>query len=366
MSDYSDLKTQRYEVFDILRGVMCILIFLGHAPGFIMSMDNNITREWNRMFTGGPIVTCWFVMAGFFAYISLSKTKESDLYFFKRKVKRFYPVYIFCFFLSLLSFFVAPAEVVGGVRLREIIITLLLHLTLTQALVPTEASICAYCSTSWYLSCLMLLYLTVVPLYKLIMWLKMKKGNGVWKKYICIAWGSLYFAEMFCIACVYKSPFMYEFPVFRFCEFSGGIVIGAMICDKQNLTIKNNRNYILPVLQIISILAWIVSMYIFHNIGIYGWKHMISESPFIMMVIYTLALSGENKIYEGILSRILMYISEYSLEIFLIHYSVLRFFRMISISSYGLSLIYCAGAFLVSLKLAEIVNKLSKVVKKNG
>ena len=316
-------------------------------------MDIDILREWNRAFTGGPIVTCFFVLSGFLAWLSFEKRGNVSWQFAVDKIRKFYPTYLCCFVISLTALSVDAVGVRGGTSSKDIFNTLLLHLTLMQALVPTDKTICAYCSTSWYLSCLLFLYFLAVPIRKAML-IAINRNEQKKGTYIIIAcWLILFLGEMFVLAYKYKTPFMYEFPLFRICEFWGGMIIGCIYGQEPDNWKKRDHVRL-------SVLVWLISMYVFHNLGVTGWKYMVSETPFCMILIYQLAKKRSDRILKLYLTQILLYISRYSLEIFLLHYSVLRYFKFISIPSFGVALIYCAMSMLITIKLAELVHAICR------
>ena len=349
---------QRYFYLDVLKGILCVLIFLGHAPGFIPCLDNDLVREWNRAFTGGPIVTCWFVMSGFFAWKSLEKRKCTSIEFLLSKLRRFYPTYFVCFLISLIALPIDTLGIIGGGHKHSAIIyviILFLHLTLTQSIVPVNSTINAYCSTSWYLSCLLFLYLMAVVMYKTINAIIQKIGL----KRVFLLWFCMYAIEMLMLSIKYISPLMYELPVFRICEFDGGMLISCLV----RVEISENKKIIHWTKILLTIAIWLLSMYIIHFvIRIYGWKYMVAETPFCMMLIYTLS-----HVQKREKSRYLIpftYLSQYSMEFFLIHYTVLRFFKLLNISSYFVAVIYCMMAVLLALKFSEIVKVLTHYNKR--
>ena len=91
---------------DALRGILCIMIFMGHYyfPEF---SDSQI--DWIRAYSGGNAVTAWFMLSGFTAvYYDKGKIPQGNVIFggtgyFWNRVRKIYPVYIIALLFSLVA-----------------------------------------------------------------------------------------------------------------------------------------------------------------------------------------------------------------------------------------------------------------------
>lgn len=77
---------------------------------------------------------------------------------------------------------------------------------------------------------------------------------------------------------------MYEFPLFRICEFGGGMIIGCIYGQEPDNWKKRDHVRL-------SVLVWLISMYVFHNLGVTGMEiHGFRDA-----ILYDIDLSAGEK-----------------------------------------------------------------------
>ncbi|MBQ9831817.1 MAG: acyltransferase [Methanocorpusculum sp.] len=120
----SELKKERLVVFDFIRVVAILLVVLCHT---LKVEDLPIKLDWMGILGN----SLFFFISGYLIYLNNSKISSiKDIFsFYKKRVIRIYPLYIFailCFFI--VSFFVGDIIVLGNITdysLFEIIISVL-------------------------------------------------------------------------------------------------------------------------------------------------------------------------------------------------------------------------------------------------
>lgn len=110
-----EASIKRYYNIDFLRLVFAAGIVYFHIlHANIMSYTGNIVmyKQLQKLCDGaGYIVECFFIMAGYFLYISIEKSKEKTFVeFVTRKLVRLWPVVAFCCLLEVIFFGAKPVS----------------------------------------------------------------------------------------------------------------------------------------------------------------------------------------------------------------------------------------------------------------
>ena len=251
-------------------------------------------------------------------------------------------------------------------------------MSLTQWLYPTDANIQAYASTGWYVSAVLPLYFISPILKKCID--NFEEKGGIF--YNFILWIILYVMEL-TILSHYFNTALYMTPFFRATEFMGGMLIADFLLQKKYIVTKNSF--------VISIIVWILMLLMTRSFNELGPKQMLTTAPFIMLVIMNIfsistntnhrrdsyrdfTICGDHKAlrFQGFyilvhcLKKLIITISKYSMWVFLLQYTILRYQKKYELQYPAVSgleiIVRLIFWFAVTLILSMIMDKLMNYI----
>ena len=188
-----------------LRSVFLLLIFLSHFS----------YGEVRSLYGGGDCGVCFFfILSGFVLSLGYGKKVEarefSHFHFLGKRLRRLYPVHLFCLLLLTVHHFL-QGETPSGLPLWA-------NVFLVQSWIPDAAFFFSGNSVAWFLSDMLFFYLVFPLAYKLIYRLQVAK---------LLLFSFLVLAAylVFALSLQEESvlPFLYIFPLTRLIDFCIGI-----------------------------------------------------------------------------------------------------------------------------------------------
>lgn len=274
-----------------LRSIATLLIFTFHS---------------GLLFVSPFPVTLFFILSGFFYFITFVDVKD---FTFKRSLKyaynrmlTFYPLYIVTFILSI----VIRQDWFLGKTLKYLLIGIPLDLLMLKSLFAEYTY--QFNGLSWYLSTLMVLYVTIFPFGKYV-----KELNKI--IYVFISVIILLFIQFVLVE--YKIPEnAYSSPLYRVLDFSLGMLIAKLYLLNFRLRMKHSCLFVAFVFFMLYLVDYI-----------YQWCSLCLYNLYFFILILLL-LSNENKITRYFSKDVFLVLAVYSFQFYMFHELVLICFRM--------------------------------------
>lgn len=302
---------------------------------------------------GHLAVTFFFILSGVVSYYSNDKIQNislsSSIKYYKNKIKKFYLVYLLTIILGL----IVNYTVFSRYNLSKKILIILSNVTLTQAFIPNSDYYFSLNGVGWYLSSLVFCYL-VFNMYNYYL----NKINISPIIIIVTLWVIQALISLAIINLSYDTTqwIIYINPIMRSINFLMGMLLAKIFINKRQKNITEDINYskFEIIICVLFVVIYINSVFIPRA---FIWS--VYYSPIIMLIIYIFSFE------KGAISKILgknifVKLSAVSFEFYMIHqliinicWNVIRYNR----------LIIAFSAIIISIILAVLLNKFSKLLK---
>lgn len=346
----------------ILRIIACIMVMIHHMQdpfGIILSLNT----------LGRFSVTVFFCISGFIAgYLAKeinSYTFKDSVEFYKKKITKFYPLYIFMFLFALMIEICSCIIKSNYAKLFNsmFIFKTFAFLSLTQSWIPLRDIYTAFNPLCWFMSSIMFCYFCQP-------WLLYKLSRNSSKTNILLL--ILIGGVLLVLTILTKnnldinSWLMYYCPAIRLLDFIIAMIAG-LIMKKYLYIFDNLETKIVSILEIIAIILCFLQLYT--KIDIIWQRNIL----FIPVVIFTIAILAINK---GILAKIsnnkfVLHFAGLTSTMFLTHQIIYSYIH--SINKYLFHIedksILIISSLIVVITFSEImniiINLLNKKLKKN-
>lgn len=317
-------KTTTLSYISGIKAFMLLVIFLAHAG----VQFNQISQR---------ACDFLFVFSGYLLSYKYFNSYENIkvIPYIKNKLVRFYPLHFIGCIICLISF---KEYNQFYSSLKSGFLSLGLNLTLLQSWYGDPYS---FNSVSWFLSCLIGVYLVAPFVLRL---LKKVKTTKIYVLILIIVWIARFFLE-------YYNGTIYNINIYHFPVFSIFTSIGGMIIYPLSKNIKGN--YIINSILEIGLLAIIVWLAYAHVDDVY----ISIQVLFIWITSFIFVLN--NDIISSIMSaKIWNIISKLQMEFYLIHQIIIRFLVKIELGDRLIFLIILS--FLITYVLSVLYNTFLK------
>ena len=343
--------------YDIFRAVLCLIVFTSHSLSFINYSQLGLLSKVIQCFSGSSAVTSFFVLSGLCTVLFSTDAEAAPIAILRKKIRKLYPTYLLTFLIAFLLGLVAVPQILGGEpsalkRAGMFII----HLLLLQTFVPNTNVIQSYTSTSWYLSCLLVVY--AISPYVIKCFKKFEKSRNRRNIYI--------FAIVFALVAGHWSiELIYmTFPV-RMAEFSVGICTGMLIKERRSV------NHLMCK-QILSVIGLLLS-YVLQRILPLGVLQFVLFPAFpTAIALYYLSFLEPIRLPERgrLCLKALGKIGNYSYEIFLLHYVIQELGNALcaryesGIFNLILLILELVVTYILAVFVREFVSRLRNIMKR--
>lgn len=303
--DWSYLSKYRNSIY----GVSIILIIIFHYFILVQNTDGifaTIARRYS-LTIGSVGVDIFMIMSGVCLFYSL-KRNSNILEFYKKRCKRIIVPYLI---VSFMFWYIRDIglEPLGTKRLIK-------DMTFYTFFTEGDRSL-------WYILAIMIVYLIYPLLFKIYDSLK-KNSEIVTVLLICVVIGFNYLIDLY-NADIYDNI---EIMLERFSAVVLGTYLGKRVYNKEKIRIMDIGIVILSV--IINTIIDIIRVYDIRYVGmrVVRYTQIARGVVFIFLIIFIIDKISKNKIVE-----IINKIGEYSLELYLVHVTVLSVFKEVKMQN---------------------------------
>ncbi|MDR3595082.1 acyltransferase [Clostridium sp.] len=341
-----------------LRFVAAVAIYLHHLsyPGGL----------------GTICVTFFFVMSGFtMAYgyrdkfVELNKHNLKKFYF--KRLLRIYPLYILTFLFSI--------PIMYYTNFKTSTFYSLINILMLQSYFPNGVQVFSYNGVSWFIADVVLFYMLTPFCMYLLHKYKIKSNM----RFLVALQLSIFFIAAF-IAYNFRGKmepytfgwwFIYISPFFRLFDYIIGFLAGIIFTNLKNITFTYIKDRILFTALEFASLMFLVYSYHSSFLGFDSLKYGIYFIPASIFIVFI--FSFQKGLVSFIISnKILIYLGNLSLPIFLIHQLAISYTSVFFTASiYGYSheikhLISQLLLFIVIIFLSDVVHRYYEEPVKNN
>ena len=345
--------------YDIFRAVLCMIVFASHSLSFINYSQLGLLAKVIQCFSGSSAVTSFFVLSGLCTVLFSTDAEAVPIAVLRKKIRKLYPEYLLTFLIALLLGLVAVPQILGGeLPALKHVWMFIIHLLLLQTFVPNTNVIQSYTSTSWYLSCLLVVYALspyVIKYFKKFENSRIRRNIYI---YIC-AIIFAFVAGRRSIELIYMT-----FPV-RMAEFSVGICTGMLIKERRSV------NH-LKCKQILSVIGLLLS-YVLQRILPLGVLQFVLFPAFpTAIALYYLSFLEPIRLPKRgkLCLKALGKIGNYSYELFLLHYVIQELGHTLcagyesGIFNLILLVLEFVATYILAVFVREAVSRLRNIMKR--
>lgn len=336
-----------------LRFFAIFLVFLAHMSFF---KDTQYANVYDVFFNDGGVagVGFFFLLSGF--VIMYSYYNKIDNYsfnttkkFFIKRVKKFYPLHIVTFIVSI-PLFIGLLQT----NLMNEIVKMTLNVALLQSFIPLNSVNFSYNGVAWFLSTSLLFYILTPFII-----VQFKKLDY---KYLLPMLIFFYFIQLIFVFINIDNPnaswIVYVNPFYRIFDFMIGGILGIMYL-KNKEKVKYNEK-VFSTLEIISITLFVIAYLNARNIDII-FRYSVYYTPFFIFILYVFSIE------KGFLSKKVfskdqfVYLGTISFEFFMIHQLVTRYLDVVISNKY--SIVKGILNIVISLVLSHFIYNLTSKKK---
>ena len=268
VEEKTKIKIGRMGCLDIFRIFSALMIILYHSIEDFSRNYGIITPFINM---GSIFMTAFFILSGFCLYhtskqIELGNPKSLGKFFLKRAIS-ILPLYYLIIIINLIAF--------SSGRLKESLFLLPVELLGLQSFYPGVAS--TLNGGLWFVSCIIVCYLLFPLILVAIKNMKLRTR--------LILLGIIAAMVMYLPVPMYQFNFisLYHNPLFRFGEFSVGVILSSMLIELKQM---KWQTWLFNIVTFVISFALLVTLvFVFYNNGIGLEKRMYYE-------VFTLPLFG--------------------------------------------------------------------------
>lgn len=307
------LQTKKKNMINVLqawRAIMMGMIFILHVCPDVLPFLSG----------GYETISFFIIVSGFVLTLNFKGSDELSLKnifnFTKKRIKKFYPLYMMALIASFLVLLISAIKV-GTKEVFDLIFKFILDTLMIQSFIPVESFYFSINGVSWYLSATLFFYFMFIPLFNFY-----KKFSL--KKCICFIFLNIVIFCAFIFVLQNSSNFSYLtyiFPVFRLLEFSIGILLARIVNRPSKVVRESVAKSIATLFELAVIILFIAERY---WLRIYSGNHDYqSIVGMLTAVLIVFVFSFEKGFISKILSnKLFVFIGNISFEIFIIHNTV--------------------------------------------
>lgn len=208
--------TRHVDVIDLARVLLLFVIFVCHAVSYLP----HVAYTFDEQLTGYAL-QLFFIISGFGCVLSaLRRPPEPTAHYFKRKLKKFYPLHAFTYAVALVLMIIAARQTGEALDVGALVGQSVVNLPLLQSWSWSDDIIFSFNGVSWFLSSLAFCYLLAPWLARR---LRRLSADGALVLAIAAAAASYVYAVWWDSAIGFAlTCFTDVLPPFRFMEFSIG------------------------------------------------------------------------------------------------------------------------------------------------
>lgn len=345
------VNKRHIKAFQGLRGYSILFIFLSHCTYIRNDYGKNCF-----VWLGGLGVSIFIMLSGYLLAFHNHEYKTHIPYDkIKKSLKRFYPLHIVTFVLSIpfgISAFFDE-------NILKQLIKTICNLILMHAWVPLDEVYFSFNFVSWYLS--LTLFFIITESFTLAL---LKRVNNKMSPFIVIS--ILIFEFFWCFLfqnMAISHWIIYILPAIRYLDyFAGSLALKAVSFFIER---KQKLSSVAVIMLGISIILMFALIVLSLNTNSEFFSVAVWFAPSIMMISAVALGDGRSKIIDVVFSnKIIQRIGNISFEIFLIHQLVIRYLREIFnrvIDYNGIIIYFCA--FVATIICAEVWKAISNNIK---
>lgn len=292
-------KKKRIVGLDVLRILLAFLIFLFHSRvhlGCSYGLLNNFIES------GSLAMSAFFMLSGYCLQFTHDKKIATNFTLKEFYLKRLIAIYPLYFFTGTL--FVTMCIAAGKQTIFDNLLLLPIEILGLQAIFTNSLFPYAHNSGTWFISCLLICYISF-PLLQSLLSIPSKLGGG---KLLFMSAAFLILAPI--IVVHFNLTSIYTNPFYRLVEFNAGIIL-AQINLHNNQATRSKWMYNWGNFWIVSIVL-VVGVSLFRRWGISN-NAIIVEPSFFIIILLMGTLSFP-KIFH---TKLLSYLSKISYAFFL-------------------------------------------------
>lgn len=300
-----------------LRFIAFLNVFLQHCSGY-QFFDLTYNAAW--------AVSFFFILSGFlFGYRNENFSRSIDFkewfLFIKRRISKFYPLFFITTVVAIpLSSLLEDMNNMNYSSILNNFVQLIVNILFLQSF--RNKGYFSYNGVTWFLSVQIFLYL-ITP--ALIIFFKKKSNiflgfSGLLLIVLGFIWGAI--CNEYC-----SDYYIYVFPLARMPEYILGIITGFLFFKvKANEKLDFKSNYI--IFSFIEVSIFIGIQLLFH-IDVPNWLNLSSlwMIPNIFLI-FVFAI-GRGAVSKTFHNKCLIYLGNISMECYLIHELVIRYYALI-------------------------------------
>lgn len=359
------MKNNRIISLQGLRGLACLFVFLSHCYGNLKIQNECILSIFSDL---GRVGVCIFIclsgiLAGGVDDKCADVSLKNSFQYMISKVKRLYSVYILAEILMFVVSFNSYVVPEWDANKLNLIIRVLAHIFMLQAFIPKLGVSYSFNGPTWYLSVFLLIWF-LTPYLKL--WADKIKN----KRQYAVACACVMLIQLIYLGTIYslglkeQRYFMYVFPGINLLIYTESLFAGTWARKYRKLSSSIGSIY-----YQIAISAIVVMFYAVKNVIPIDFRVAFWEIPVILLII---ALCYSD--LRGILcSKVLVFIGNISIYIFIFHYFFIHMFGAIGIMNIQYVGVLCSFVFSVMssygiVKIREVCHEknLHDCTRSNG
>lgn len=281
-------------------------------------------------------VAFFFILSGFVMTLGywdrVSTSGFNYKQFMQKRLTRLLPLNILC----LLLYFLLPIfyDIVSGDIHWGEFKYLIVDTFLLQSWIPLKEVYFSGNAVAWFLSDILFFYILFPPLV-----LRFKKLNVI---YILVSILSLYLIVIQFVPSDWVHPLIYINPLFRIVDF----IIGMVLALLMKPTMKEGRSS--TFLQLFSLCIAIASLLIYSSIPI---RYSYASLYWIPSLLIIVAFSWGGHISNILGKKILVYLGSLSFPFYMMHFSIIIWWRHIenhlAFQSQIIGAIFCLSLLLL-------------------
>ena len=314
----------RLEKLDVLRACACIGAFTFHS--YISNL-------------GFWAVSIFIMLSGFLlTYNGLDRSESFPAdargcaVYALKKIKPLYPLYFATLLVLALRIFLLAPETPDMEQVNIFIKQFILSVFLVQSWPPDTLWSFGFNPVGWYLSTCIILYFSFPCILRRVKRCKHPKSAlgaaaAIYLFMLGLAWLAsdihrrAYGADVVSMS-NFQQWFTYVFPLFRIGDFTIGCLAGFVfsVSDSNRISVRWST-----ALEAFAIAFFVFTQTVFVKVGLPTFFSCnLIYIPSSVLLVYTFAL-GKGHISRFLYNRLTRFVADYSVEIFLIHFAVIKY-----------------------------------------